>query len=80
MLDKTSGSFHASAMARVRQARSLLIEHADVVAKHGLVQATQKSDFIAFVQGNLNRQPNDDGNKRRRRVEPTHSDGRGKRV
>ena len=78
VLDKTSGSFHATAMARVRQARSLLIEHADVVAKHGLVQATNKNDFIAFVQGNLSRQH--DEKKRRRQVEPIHPDGRGKRV
>ena len=78
MLDKTSGAFQATAMARVRQARSLLIEHADSVAKHGLVQATTKNDFVAFVQGNIGRQH--DEKKRRRKVEPVHPENRGKRV
>ena len=40
-------------MARARQVRSLLIENADTVDKHGLFQATNEYDFIAFVQGNL---------------------------
>ena len=66
-------------MASVRQARSLLIEHSDTVAKHGLVQATSQNDFLAFVQGSIARQKDDD-KKRRRQVEPVHADGRGKRV
>ena len=78
MLDKTSGAFQATAMARVRQARSLLIEHADAVARHGLVQAANKNDFIAFVQGNLGRQNVEQ--KRRRRVEPIHPGRHGKRT
>ena len=80
VLEKSSGAFHPTPMARVRQARSLLIEHAETVAKHGLIHAAQKSDFIAFVRGNLARQDNDDKDKRRRRVEAVHSEGQGKRV
>lgn len=78
MLDKTSGAFQAAAMAGVRQARALLIEHADAVAKHGLVQAANKNDFVAFVQGNLGRQ--NDEKKRRRKVEPMHPDRHSKRA
>ena len=79
MLEKSSGAFDPLPMACVRQARSLLIEHADTVARHGLIQAVQKSDFIAFVRGNLARKDNDDKDKRRR-VEAVHPDGRGKCV
>ena len=80
MLEKSSGAYHPTPMACVRQARSLLIEHADTVAKHGLIQVVQKSDFIAFVQGELARKDNDNKDKRRRRVEAVHPDGRGKCV
>ena len=76
MLDKTSGAFRGVPMASVRQARSLLIEHAETVAKHGLVQATNQNDFLAFVQGSLGRKTDE---SKPRRVEPVHPGNRSKK-
>jgi len=61
----------ASALAAANRARDLLIEHADVVAKTGLMQTSSPND----IKRPVSRAPVRES--RKREVEPASNDSRG---
>lgn len=64
-------SMEALALAAARRARQLLTEHADVVAKTGLMQATSPAEIRRLGVRPMTRE------SRKREVEPATNDSQG---